>query len=74
MSEKKIIAENQADGLVTNEIATDEECIGQTAWLRLFGLREFHSPLASVAQQSLKRLKILRHADDENFSNPRQHQ
>src|SRR5207253_3417995 len=67
-------SEDQTYRLFTNELTTDQECIRETSWFLLFGIRELQAPAFSVAEEFLKRRRVFRHRDDQDVPDTRQHQ
>ena len=57
-----------------DELAADEEGLGQALGLRLHGVADRNAQPAAVAQQSLEAADVLRRGDQQDVANARQHQ
>src|SRR3954451_25298542 len=49
-----VVAKDEGDRIVSNEIATDDKCIGQTPWGLLFGIGKFQAEIRTAAQKASK--------------------
>ena len=54
MAVEDVVAQDQADGLAADEVAADEEGVGQAARIGLLDIGELQPPLAAVPQQGPK--------------------
>ena len=51
---ENVVAQDQCDRVVADEVAANDERLGKAFGLGLLGVREVQAPLRSIAQQSLK--------------------
>ena len=51
MSKKQVVAEDERAARAADEVAADDEGIGETAWLLLGRVVESKPPLAAVAEK-----------------------
>jgi hypothetical protein len=58
VTEKHVVAEDQAYRFAANELAADDERIGQPARLGLHGELELQAPLPAVAQEPAEGVQI----------------
>ena len=65
-----VVAEHQRDRIVADEIAADDEGIGQPARAVLRGIGEAQAELGAVAEQPFEQRLILRRGDDQNVADP----
>ena len=74
MAIEDVVTENETRGIVVDEAPTDNERFGKAARLRLLRVLEAESPLASVSKKPFEKGSVAWVGDDENVSNPGQHQ
>src|SRR5512144_352746 len=74
MAEKDVVAEHQAAGLPTHEMAPDDESLGDAAWFGLHRVGQPESPTRSVAEEQLVPLLILWGRNDQYLSYTGKHQ
>src|SRR5262249_18596395 len=74
VSVKNVVPENQGNVVGADELAADDEGLSQPLRPRLLRESELHSPLPTVPQQLLETGSVAGSRDDQNFSNPSQHQ
>src|SRR5580692_1637809 len=67
---KNVVAEDKGASVAADEVAADNESLGEAVWTRLNGVTEVQSPLASVAEELGKTRGILRRRNDEYVANP----
>ncbi len=60
MAEEDVVAENQRDAVVADEVAADDEGLGEAARRRLDGIGEAEPEALAVAEQPLKPGEIVR--------------
>src|SRR5205085_10408918 len=64
VSVEDVVAEDQAARRAGDELASDDERLRQSAWIRLRRVLEVDAPPRSVAQQPAKQRLVLGRADD----------
>ncbi|MCY1429248.1 hypothetical protein D9M71_451580 [compost metagenome] len=69
-----VVAQDQADRIVANEFFTDQEGLGQPIRRRLFGVAQFDTELAAVAQQLFVLGQVVRGGNQQDFPNTGEHQ
>ena len=69
-----VVAQDQGTGVRADEIAADDEGLGQALRARLDRVGQLDAPLPAVAQQGLESLAVLWSRDDEDLPYPRQHE
>ena len=74
MAVEDIVAEDQRDIVIADEVAADHECIGEAAGLVLGGIGKFKAEVGSVTQQTLEQRLVLRCRDDHDVPYPGEHQ
>ncbi|MNP57172.1 hypothetical protein D3C76_1519730 [compost metagenome] len=68
-----IVSEDQAHGIVANELLANQESLGQAVRRRLLRIAEFDAELAAVAQQVAVLGQVVGGGDDENLADAGQH-
>ncbi len=71
---KNVVPQHQRARRGTDEIGPNDEGLRQTIRTGLHGITQIHAPTPAIAQELLKAGGVLRRADDEHITNPRQHQ
>ncbi|MNH05751.1 hypothetical protein D3C79_650950 [compost metagenome] len=71
---ENVVAQNQADRIVSDELFTDQESLGQSVGRGLFGVADFDAELAAVAQQLLVLRQVMRRGNQQDLPNTGQHQ
>lgn len=74
MAIKDIVAQHQATGSIADEVAADDEGLGQALGPRLLGIGDIDAELATVTQQPLKIGQILGGGDEQDIADARQHE
>ena len=69
-----VVAEDEGDGLVADEVGADEERLGQALGLRLDGVADLDADLGPVAEQPLEAGLVLGGRDDQDLADPGIHQ
>ncbi len=69
-----VVAENQAHRIVTDELFTDQERLGQAIRRGLLGIAEVDPELAAVAQQVLVLRQVLRGGNQQDVADASEHQ
>ena len=69
-----VIAQDQADAVVADEVLPDEEGLCEAVGARLLGVGETDAVVGAVAQQTPEGRQVLRGADDQDVPDARQHQ
>ncbi|MCY1184890.1 hypothetical protein D9M73_256180 [compost metagenome] len=69
-----VVAQDQADRVVTDELLADQEGLGQTFWRRLLGIGELHAELAAIPQKLAVLGQILACRDHQDLADASQHQ
>src|SRR5690606_41291673 len=69
-----VVAENQADAAVTDELLTDLERLSQSVRRGLFGITKRDTEIRTIAKQLAKVRQIVGRGNHQNLANPRQHQ
>lgn len=69
-----VVAQDEADRVVTNERFADQERLGQTVWRRLFGIAEVEAELMTITEQLAVLGQVLRGGDKQNVTDTGQHQ
>ena len=74
LAEEDIVAEHQGAVIIADEVAADQEGLGEALGLRLHRIVEGKAPLAAVAEQLLKNRLVLGRGDHQNVADAGQHQ
>ena len=74
LSVKNIIAQNKGNCIVSDKVRSNDKCVCQSSRLFLNRILKTHSKLLSVSQKLFKHRKISWCGNDQNFSDPCQHQ
>ena len=69
-----IVAQDEADGVVADEVFADEEGLREAIRGGLLGVFEVDAVVGAVAQEALEARQVLRGADDQDVPDTRQHQ
>ncbi len=69
-----VVAEDERDAVVADELAPDGEGLGQALGPRLLGIGEREAPLRPVAEKPVELLGIVGGGDHQHIADPRQHQ
>ena len=69
-----VVAEDQRGRLPREKVASDQECLGDAAGVRLDRVGKLDPPAPSVAKQPLELIDLLRCRDDQDFADVGQHQ
>ena len=69
-----VVAEDQRAGVGADEIAADDEGLGETLRLRLDGIGEAHADAAAVAEEADKAVLVLGRGDHQHLANAGEHQ
>ncbi len=64
----------RADVVAADEVAADDEGLGQALGARLDGVAERMPELRAVAEQPLERRRVVGRGDDQDVADARQHQ
>ncbi len=71
---EQIVAQDQPDAIAADEVATDDEDLGDAARLGLHGVADREPPLPAIAEQPAIRVLVLRIDDQQDLAAARQHQ
>ena len=71
---ENIVAQDQADVVVADELFADDECLRQAVGAGLFGVADGDAEIAAVAEQSSERGIVFGGGDDQDFAYSGQHQ
>src|ERR1700722_13376618 len=74
MSIKDVVPKDKRNRVFADEFATNNERVGQSARFVLCGVRKFHTKLRTAAKQTFEQRLILWRRNDQNLSNPAEHQ
>ncbi len=74
MTEEDVVAEDQRDPVVADELSADEESLCQAFGLRLLGIGEVDAPFRPVAEKALEQSRVLRGRYDQDLANSGDHQ
>ncbi len=66
-----VVAEDQRDGLVADEVGAEDEGLGDALRPLLHGVLQVEAELRAVAEEALELLTVLRSGDDQNLADPR---
>jgi hypothetical protein len=69
-----VVAEDQADRRVADEVGADEERLCDPGRVRLLAVRQPQADVAAVFEQPLDHRQVARCADDQDVADPGQHQ
>ena len=69
-----VVAEDQGDRVLADELAADDERLGQPVGHGLLGVGELDPPLRAVAEQLAEPREVGRGRDDQDLADARQHQ
>ena len=69
-----VIAKNQTDAIVADEVFAYGESLSKSIWRWLLSILEVHSVVGAVAQQALEARQVKRCGDDEYLTDTSQHQ
>ena len=73
-AEEHVVAEDQRHWVVADEVAADDEGMGEALGFVLDGVRERHPPPRAVAEEFLEPGRVLGCGDDENFAHAAEHE
>ena len=71
---ENIIAENQCNGIISDELFSDNERLSQPFRFRLDSIGEFHAKAGTIFQKTLETGLIFGSRNDENITDPGEHQ
>ena len=71
---KYVVAQYQDTGVVADKFFTNDKGLRQPVWARLHRVVKLNAPLAAVTEQLLEAWRILRCRDNQDVTNPSQHQ
>src|ERR1700738_301244 len=74
MPVKDIVPKDERNGIFSDEIATDDERVGQSARFVLCGVGKLHTELRTAAKQAFEQRLILWRRNDQNLPDPTEHQ
>jgi len=69
-----VVAEDQGDRVVADELASEDEGLGEPLGARLLTVAEFQAELAAVAEEAAEEGEVVGGGDDQDLPDPRQHQ
>ena len=71
---ENIVAEHEADAVVADKLAADDESLGEAVGRGLLGIAEVDSIVGSVAEQAAEAGKIGRSGDDQYVADSGEHE
>ena len=74
MAVENVVAERQGDATLADEAPADEEGLRQAFGARLDLVLDAETDLATVAEQPPERALVLRRRDDQDVTDPREHE
>ncbi len=74
MAVEQVVPKDQAGAVARQEVAADDEGLGEAIGTRLFGILQAHAPLRTIAQQPPEERQVVGRRDDEDLAQPRQHE
>ena len=74
MAVEDVVAEDERGAGAPEELAADDERLGEPLGPRLLGIGERHAKSAPVAEETLEVGQVVRRRDQEDVANPGQHQ
>ena len=69
-----VVAEHEAGGVVADEVAADDEGLGEAVGRGLFGIAEVDAVVAAVAEEALEAGQVVGRGDDEDVADAGEHQ
>ena len=69
-----VVAEDETDTVVADELLADDEGLRQAVGTGLLGIFEAHTVVGSVAQQAAEARQVVRRRDDQDVADTGQHQ
>ena len=69
-----VVAEDQRDAVVTDEVGADDERLGQSVRRGLDRIRDLDAPRRAVPEQPAELVDVLRRRDDEDLADAGHHQ
>ena len=69
-----IVTKNKACRVVSYELFTNDESLGKAVWGRLLRIFKMNPIIRTIAQQTFESREVVRGTNDEDISNPSQHQ
>ena len=74
MPEEKVVAEDETNGIPTDEFLADQERLGDAGWRVLDQIRERQPQLSAVAEEFRQQWQVTRRTDDQDIANAGEHQ
>ncbi len=74
MPEEDVVAEDHRDVVLADEVAANDEGLGQSVRMGLFGIGKAQAKVRAIAKKRLKTGEISRCGDDENLADAGKHQ
>jgi hypothetical protein len=73
MAVEDVVAEGEADVVGADELAADDEGLGETIGVRLLGVLDAQADIVAIAEETTEERQVVRGRDEQHLADARQH-